>query len=251
VTRYDATGRLLGTSRPGVADESFDLDALGNRAGEDVSAGGNEVSEDATYTYQYDDEGNRTKRTLKATGAYETYAWDHRNRLTSVTSFTASDAEQRKVRFWYDASDRRISKRQDAPAALGGTYVEHYAHDGGDLALVFDQGRQLKHRYLHDGMGGAPLAEEDGPAYRTPGQDARTAFRWLLTGPDGSVRDVLNGDGAAVPGVGTAHHAYAAFGAKAPSSLDASFGNPTLGRFGFHGMQFDRETGLYAAGVRY
>jgi len=41
-------------------------------------------------TNQYDDEGNRTKRTKTSTGEVTEYEWDLRNRLTKVTEKDAS-----------------------------------------------------------------------------------------------------------------------------------------------------------------
>jgi uncharacterized protein RhaS with RHS repeats len=41
---------------------------------------------DGTYNYQYDAEGNRTKRTKIADGSFDEYVWDYRNRLVSINS---------------------------------------------------------------------------------------------------------------------------------------------------------------------
>ena len=46
----------------------------------------NRVTDDGTFMYTYDGEGNRTTRTHKVTGERTEYEWDHRNRLVSVTT---------------------------------------------------------------------------------------------------------------------------------------------------------------------
>ncbi len=44
----------------------------------------NQLLSDGTYSYLYDDEGNREVRTLLAGVDEDVYTWDHRNRLTKV-----------------------------------------------------------------------------------------------------------------------------------------------------------------------
>jgi hypothetical protein len=45
----------------------------------------NLVLSDGTYDYEYDAEGNRTRRTHIASGEVTDYDWDHRNRLVRVS----------------------------------------------------------------------------------------------------------------------------------------------------------------------
>jgi hypothetical protein len=44
----------------------------------------NQLLNDGSYTYLYDDEGNRSDRVQAVGMATDTYTWDHRNRLTKV-----------------------------------------------------------------------------------------------------------------------------------------------------------------------
>jgi YD repeat-containing protein len=68
---YDPFGQLLFEDNTIKDDHTYPYDATGNRvaAGQPADAG-NLVAEDATYQYQYDNEGNLEKKTTKATGAY-------------------------------------------------------------------------------------------------------------------------------------------------------------------------------------
>ena len=59
--------RLLGAVHSGLADETLAYDGNGNRAGTGVTVPiGDRLMETADYTYQYDDAGQRTRRTSRA-----------------------------------------------------------------------------------------------------------------------------------------------------------------------------------------
>jgi predicted Zn-dependent protease len=63
----------------------------GNRTNGGYATGvDNRLTSDGTYSYLYDDEGNRQSRTNIVTNAVDEYAWDYRNRLTGIVSKTSS-----------------------------------------------------------------------------------------------------------------------------------------------------------------
>ena len=74
-------------------DKTYGYDPAGNRTLEGSAAqmitANNRLDADGVHTYTYDHEGNRLTRTK--VGEHVDYAWDHRNRLTSVTFHTAPD----------------------------------------------------------------------------------------------------------------------------------------------------------------
>jgi YD repeat-containing protein len=83
---YDTTDQLTGASHGTQASEAYTYNANGNRTSGGAGTGtNNQLLTDGKFNYQYDDEGNRTKRTEIATGEVTEYGWDYRNRLTSVT----------------------------------------------------------------------------------------------------------------------------------------------------------------------
>jgi YD repeat-containing protein len=45
---------------------------------------GNQLTADSNFAYQYDDNGNLTRKTLLATGNYTQYSYDAENRLVQV-----------------------------------------------------------------------------------------------------------------------------------------------------------------------
>jgi len=75
-----------------------------------------------------------------------------------------------RVRYTYDALDRRIAKEIDANA--DGTYesIERYSYDGDNVVLVHDGSGGLKSRYLHGQGQDQVLAEETSSG----------AVRWAL-----------------------------------------------------------------------
>lgn len=75
---YDNLDRLTSASHPllGTA-QSFAYDPVGNRTTTgNVTNAGNQLTADSTHAYQYDDNGNLTRKTLLATGNYTQYTYD-------------------------------------------------------------------------------------------------------------------------------------------------------------------------------
>ncbi len=92
---YDASSQVTGATHTSQANESLTYDANGNRTVSGYSTGtNNQLNSDGVYNYQYDAEGNRTRRTEIATGKYDLYAWDNHNRLTSVASYTSAGGKR-------------------------------------------------------------------------------------------------------------------------------------------------------------
>src|SRR5262249_26785322 len=81
---YDAVSQL--TAVTGTGPEAYAYDLNGNRQNTGYASGpNNQLLSDGLYAYQYDDEGNRVRRTRLVDGAMTEYRWDHRNRLVGVT----------------------------------------------------------------------------------------------------------------------------------------------------------------------
>jgi YD repeat-containing protein len=75
---YDSLDRLTSASHPLLATpQAFAYDPVGNRTtGGSVVNAGNQLTADATHTYQYDDNGNLTRKILLATGNFTQYTYD-------------------------------------------------------------------------------------------------------------------------------------------------------------------------------
>ncbi len=250
---YDLVGQLTSADRTGTAnDDAYTYDANGNRTSQNsasVTTGdNNRVTDDGTYTYLYDDEGNLTRRTLKADSTYVVYAWDHRNRLVSATSYNASDVAQTAQLYRYNNDDLRVGKDTQTVSTSTFTDSESYVYDGNQMVLAFDQtitsgapvaAGTIKERYLY-GPGTDHLLTDE----FFGGRGASTYdLYWAALDDNGSVREVLDATGAV-----DEYRDYDSFGtmttvrdsagsAKSLAALDTVFG--------FAGRDWDNDTGLY------
>jgi len=178
VYTYDELDQLIAadfTLAEGVSstadqdDEEYDYDLNGNRisSGYEVDAN-NRLKSDGTYTYEYDEDGNRTKRTKISDGEVTEYTWDHRNRLLSVVTKDDDDVILQSVVYTYDVFNRRLSKTVDTDGDGTGTaWTEHYIYDGEQIALVYrdpdasgSEEIVLKNRYLYGPQVDQILADE-------------------------------------------------------------------------------------------
>jgi RHS repeat-associated protein len=228
--QYDNAGQLTQSSSPGQTS-NYGYDPAGNRSSTGYATGAyNRLQSDGRYSYEYDAEGNRTKRTDTTTGATDDYTWDYRNRLTRVLSKSSGGAVTKDVRYAYDGEDNRVRKQVDGNG--DGTYetTESYAYAGGQLALVLDGAGAVQERYLYGPGVDRPLAVERGGS-----------VKWLLADDQGTVRDVLDASGAVVD-----HLAVDAFGVVASQTNAAA--QP---RFVYTGRELDAESGLYQYRARY
>ena len=123
----------------------------------------NRLTNDGTYTYQYDKEGNRTRRTKTATGEVTEYEWDYRNRLVKVTDKNSQGTTTQVVEYTYDVFDRRIAKEVDAssPFDMADAAIERYVHDDIHTSLAsLDGGNVVLDFADPDGSGAQAMAHE-------------------------------------------------------------------------------------------
>ncbi|MDB9489241.1 phosphatase PAP2 family protein [Dolichospermum circinale CS-534/05] len=230
---YDATNQLTSTDHSYQTDEAYSYDANGNRTNTGYTTGtNNQLLSDGIYNYEYDGEGNRTKRTEIATGKVTEYVWDYRNRLTKVSFKDAAGNEIKTVEYTYDVNNRRIAKSIDADGSGPATpTVERYVYDGQNIALTFDGNGTQTHRYFYGTGVDQILADENGQ-----GQ-----VLWTLTDNQGTVRDLVDETGTVQN-----HITYDSFG-KITSQTNPVF--TTI--FAYTGREFDGETGQYYYRARY
>jgi RHS repeat-associated protein len=221
---YDATNQLTGASHSSQTNEAYSYDANGNRvSGGTVTGVNNQLLSDGVYNYTYDGEGNRTRRVEIGTGKVTEYVWDYRNRLASVLFKDAGGVVTKTISYTYDVNNQRIGKNVDGA-------VERYVIDRNQIALVFDGAGVQTHRYLYGTVVDQVLADETG-----------IATNWMLADNQGSIRDVVDGNGSLVN-----HVVYDSFG-KVQSQSNAGYDL----RFGYTGREQDGETGLNYYRARY
>jgi RHS repeat-associated protein len=212
------------------------LDATGNRTNTGYTTGdNNQLLDDGTYDYEYDDEGNRTKKTHATSGDYVDYTWDHRNRLTTVTFRDSLDAKTKEVLYTYDVFDRLIRKQVDDNGNGTIDRAESFVYDGDNVVLVFDETSSLTNRYLHGSVIDQVFADE-----------TAVEVLWTLTDNAGNVRDVANYDPTLDTSSILNHREFDSFGnIRAESNSSIEF------RYAYTGRYFDEDTGIQKNGERW
>ncbi len=168
----------------------------------------NRLTTDGAYAYQYDAEGNRTRRYVDEdeSGDYSAgdtdvteYAWDHRNRLTTVTHYASfGDDSDLVVHYTYDAFNQLISRSVDTDGDTGSalTVDSFYFWENGQIVLEFDDDlayehgtlnmSDLGHRYLWGPAVDELLADENA---------STNVITWPLPDHLGTIRDWVNNSG--------------------------------------------------------
>ena len=224
---YDNINQLTTASHATQSNENYTYDENGNRTTPGYSTDVyNRLSSDGTYTYEYDAEGNRIRRTEISTGAVTDYEWDHRNRLVRVTDrpSTAGPITQ-TVQHTYDPFNRWITKQVD-PDGDGpqSADITHYEYDGNQIVLELNESNSITHRYLWGPAVDQILADE-----QVGGE-----VLYPLTDHLGTVRDLLDSGGSVAN-----HIVYDAFG-NVTFETDAAVDH----LFGYTGRPLDEATGL-------
>ncbi len=216
---YDNLDRLTSASHPFLGTpQAFTYDAVGNRttAG-NVTNAGNQVTADSIHSYQYDDNGNLTRKTLLATGNYSQYTYDAENRLTKVEEFAAGNPTAFATSTYrYDGLGRRIEK-------VANSQAKRYVYDGEDILLEYDGSNVLQARYTHGPGIDEPIAVTKGSSTYFYHQDGL-----------GTVTDLTDS-----AGVTAKSYAYDAYGniLESPGTLEQPYT--------YTGREFDSESGLY------
>jgi RHS repeat-associated protein len=228
---YDDTNQLVGADHTYQADETYTYDDNGNRTNTGYSTGANNrLLSDGAYNYEYDAEGNRTKRTAIATGEYVVYEWDYHNRLTAVRFKTSTGTVTKQVEYDYDLFDRRIGKRVDANGDSVYESAQRFVYDGEDIVLVFDGAGSLEQRYLHGPAVDQVLASED----------ALGDVLWSLPDNQGTVRDIAAYDSLTDTTTVENHRKFDAFGnITAESNAAVDF------LYAYTGREWDADAELY------
>jgi RHS repeat-associated protein len=222
---YDTLDRLTSASHPLLATpQAFAYDPVGNRTtGGSVVNAGNQLTADANFAYQYDDNGNLTRKTLLATGNYTQYTYDAENRLTKVEDFAAGNPTAIATSTYrYDGLGRRIEK-----VANGQT--KRYVYDGEGILLEYDGANVLQARYTHGPGIDEPITVTKGGSTFFYHQDGL-----------GTVTDLTDSVGATAKS-----YAYDAYGTilESPGTVEQPYT--------YTGREFDSESGLYYYRARY
>jgi RHS repeat-associated protein len=176
---YDAINQVTNDG------SAYSFDAAGNRnmSGYTTSTG-NRMTNDGTYTYTYDANSNRTKKSKSATDDTWNYGYDVPNRMTSLEEHSTDGGTLTlKLTEKYDVFNRRIE--EDRWTNATGTVVTRFSYDNNNVTFDLDNSNALSTRYIRpDG--------QDALAAKIAGSTAG----WYVTDRQLSVRANLSSTGA-------------------------------------------------------
>jgi RHS repeat-associated protein len=218
---YDLLNRLTQATNPLPSNplETFNYDPVGNRTnsnqnGSSVFNAANELTDDANFTYQYDNNGNMIQKMAKVGGAVTTYEYDAENKLVRVVSPSST------AKYKYDGLGRRVEKEVIA----GSTTISRYVYDNEDILLELNGSNAIVARYTHGPGIDEPLIMEKN----------NQSFYYHADGLS-SITELTNQSGAIVQ-----RYVYSSFG-KIESQLDPNFVQP----YAYTSREFDAEFELY------
>ena len=230
---FDDTSQLVAAEVENGLNEAYEYDLNGNRIGgaNNVDAN-NQLLADGEFSYEYDAEGNLTRKTSVETGGYTLYTFDHRNRMTSGVAYSSSGVVVSDSQFTYDLFDRLISREidRDGDGPLVAT-VNHTVYDGENAWADFDDNGNVEARYLFG------EALDSNIARWRPSE----GVAWYLTDHLGSVRDIVDNTGTVIN-----HVEYDSFG-NILFETNASAGD----RYKYTGREWQQELGLYYYRARF
>jgi RHS repeat-associated protein len=251
---YDGKGQLVEVDREGSSqDEGYTYDADGNRlnGSSDYPVGAyNQVAHDGEYTFQYDAEGNLTRRTNEA-GDYTIYTWDHRNRLTEVTQYSESEELMSRVEYTYDAFNQLIGRKVFNGSSSTPSLTQIFNYDNGQVMLQFESHNStanldwsnLTHRYLWAPAVDQLLADESVHSLTDAGDNV---VLWAMADRQGSISDVIDSNATE-----RLHRVFDSFGnITSETHRNASGTTVTSGTgyldeiFAYTGRLLDKTTGL-------
>lgn len=216
---YDANGQLLTANHPaasGLPAESYSYDLSGNRTtGSTQYNAGQQLVQDAQFTYQYNAAGDLIARTDRTSNAVTTYTWDAEHHLRSSTL-----PDGTTVGYRYDPLGHPVEQTT-------GAQTVRYGYDDAVISAAYDGTNTLTSTYLH-----APTRDSL-LEVRQAGQTYYPTVDGL-----GSVTGLTDGSGALVQ-----RYAYDSFGNSTASG-------PVSNPFQFTGKRLDAATGQYDYGLR-
>ena len=225
---YDNTGQLTSEARTDLGSNTvttnYAFDANGNRTTVGQTASqttvtstystgtNNRTVSDGTFTYEYDAEGNRTKKTEISSSAEVLYVWNHANLLTDVIYKDSLGATTKAVEYQYDGLGRRIGKSVDENGDGFMDRSQTFIYDGagllaasgGSIQISGPNGQLNQHGWVDDlvlvfddsdGDGSASSILSSrllyGPAVDQlfAQESAAADVLWALTDHQGAVRD--------------------------------------------------------------
>ncbi len=218
---YDPLYQILKATHPAVPNplEQFQYDEVGNWLNDNrVHNELNQLLEDDSNYYQYDPDGNMTRKISKSTNDTTDFKWDMENKLVEVKK------PGLLVKYGYDALGRRVTKKVN-------DNVTQFRYDGDDLILEMDENDSITANYIF------------GPGIDNPlsmNRNGRNCY-YLKDGL-GSITELTDSTGNVVK-----EYKYSVFGKIVQESGDTALWNP----FTYTGREWEKDLGVYFYRARY
>ncbi|MBR5711249.1 MAG: RHS repeat-associated core domain-containing protein [Thermoguttaceae bacterium] len=255
---YDKTGQLTGADYDYITDELYTYDNNGNRTNAGyVTGDNNETLSDGTYRYSYDAEGNRTEKFLwndtnndgiiddSEKTLVQTFEWDYRNRLSSVTNYENGIAKE-IIDYLYDYLNLMIERTVTDAATSILQSSDFNIYSNGQIILEYDTTSSVD-VVKSINLWGANIDELVAVEQMAQSVNDSNVILWTYGDYLNSIRDVVLYDSIAQTAAVVNHIIYNAFGVLV-SSTDGNLNNPTaispLLKFRYTGKFFDDSTGL-------
>jgi RHS repeat-associated protein len=225
---YDSVNRVLSSlnsALPAGGNETFSYDLGDNRTDQArIHDAADELTQDASYTYTYDQEGNLIQKvSLSNPSDLTSYTYDAQNRLVGVQTPSAN------INYAYDASGRRIAR------SVNGV-MTRYILDVQNVRLELDGTNTLSAANTHAGLDRLLVRDTNAGAQflQTDGLGSTIA----LTGVIGNVLE---------------RYRYSAYGKLEVLNPDftAKTGNQPLLAYTYTGREWEFEAKLYFNRARF
>ena len=254
---YDKTGQLTGADYDYITDELYTYDDNGNRTNAGYVTGeNNETLSDGVYRYSYDNEGNRTEKFLwtdtnndgiidaSEKTLVQSYEWDYRNRLSSVTNYENGIAKE-VMDYLYDYLNLMIERTVTDAATSALQASDFNIYSNGQVVLEYDTTSSVD-VVKSINLWGANIDELAAVEQMAQNVNDNNVILWTYGDHLNSIRDVLIYDSITQTAAVVNHLIYNAFGILV-SSTDGS-ANPVsispLLNYRYTGKYFDDSTGL-------
>ena len=254
---YDKTGQLTGADYDYITDELYTYDDNGNRTNAGYVTGeNNETLSDGVYRYSYDNEGNRTEKFLWTDSnnngiidasektLVQTYEWDYRNRLSSVTNYENGIAKE-VIDYLYDYLNLMIERTVTDAATSILQSSDFNIYSNGQVVLEYDTTSSVDVVKTVN-LWGANIDELAAVEQIAQSVNDSNVILWAYGDHLNSIRDIVLYDSIAQTAAIVNHLIYNAFGILVSSTDGAA--NPAsispLLNYRYTGKFFDDSTGL-------
>lgn len=254
---YDKTGQLTGADYDYITDELYTYDDNGNRTNAGYVTGeNNETLSDGTYRYSYDAEGNRTEKFLwtdtnndgiidaSEKTLVQTYEWDYRNRLSSVTNYENGIAKE-VMDYLYDYLNLMIERTVTDAATSILQSSDFNVYSNGQIVLEYDTTSSVD-VVKSVNLWGANIDELVAVEQMAQSVNDNNVILWTYSDHLNSIRDVVLYDSITQTAAVVNHFIYNAFGVLVSSTDGAAvpFSISPLLNYRYTGKFFDDLTGL-------